>query len=228
MNKTLYTLNIGNFAPKITALTYPLLKRYAAKIGAEFVEITDRKFPGWPTVYEKLQIFELGRDRKDDWSLFLDADALVSPDMFDLTAHIGKDSIFHMGSDPASIRFTWDDYFRRDNRNFGSCTWCAMASDWTRDLFRPLEDLTLEEATARIHPTILETNASEQKSAASLIDDFTMSRNIARFGLKTVTGTQLFNHLGMQPSGFWHIYTKTPEEKLTEMQKALATWGVTP
>ncbi len=34
MKKTVFLLNIGNYAPQITGLTYPLIRRWARKIGA--------------------------------------------------------------------------------------------------------------------------------------------------------------------------------------------------
>lgn len=226
MRKSLYTLNIGRtYAPEITALTYPLLKAYAAKVGAEFVEITERRSPAFPVTYEKLQIFELACERRDDWSVFADADALISPDMMDITEHLPRDTVFHVGRDPASIRFRRDDYFRRDGRNFGSCNWFAIASSWCRDLWHPL-DIPLEAALAQIFPTMGERTGSDVVDGAHLIDDYTLSRNIARFGLKATTMTELWRQLDMAPSGFWHIYTKTTAEKVIGMKEALVRWKV--
>ena len=76
MKKTLFTLNINNYEPDITALTFPLMKRYAEKIEADFHVITERKittteFAG----LEKFQIYELGREMKNDWNIFVDPDA---------------------------------------------------------------------------------------------------------------------------------------------------------
>ncbi|HWB97853.1 MAG TPA: hypothetical protein VG672_14160 [Bryobacteraceae bacterium] len=45
IKKTVYTLNIGDYAPEICALTYPLMEAYARKIGADFHVIRERKFP---------------------------------------------------------------------------------------------------------------------------------------------------------------------------------------
>ena len=59
LRKTIYTVNIGDYAPEICALTYPLMQAYARKIGADFHVIRERKFPAWPVVYEKLQVHEL-------------------------------------------------------------------------------------------------------------------------------------------------------------------------
>ncbi len=69
MKKILYTLNVpdadGNeYAPEIRKITYPFLKAWAYKIGAEFFEITERKFPEMPPVYEKFQIYELSKEHK--------------------------------------------------------------------------------------------------------------------------------------------------------------------
>src|SRR5271168_5376308 len=72
VKKTIYTLNVGGYAPEICALTYPLLQAYARKIGADFHVIRDRKFPDWPVVYEKLQIHVLGKEHGDDWNIYID------------------------------------------------------------------------------------------------------------------------------------------------------------
>jgi hypothetical protein len=79
------TLNIGDYAPEICALTYPLLQSYARKIGADFYVIRESRFPDWPLVYEKLQIYDLARNGSD-WNIYIDSDALVNPEMFDVTA----------------------------------------------------------------------------------------------------------------------------------------------
>ena len=86
MKKTLFTLNVNKYSPEIVELTYPHLKAYAHKIGAEFVEITERKFKKMPVTYEKLQIFNLGKD--NDWNIFIDADAMIQPMMLGFAATI--------------------------------------------------------------------------------------------------------------------------------------------
>src|SRR3972149_10683010 len=68
LRKMTFLLNIDNYAPKITSLTYPLIHRYANKIGAEVFIISERKFPVWPLDYEKLQIFELAKQLGADWN----------------------------------------------------------------------------------------------------------------------------------------------------------------
>lgn len=235
--KTLYTLNVNHYEPAITALTFPLLEEWARKMGAEFVQITERKFPDMPVVYEKLQIKELAAARGDDWSIYVDADALIHPDMPDLTEHLPKDTVLHYGNDMATIRFTRDDYFRRDGRSIGSCNWFTIASSWCRDLWTPL-DIPLEEALTHIFPTHREASGDHsgpdsKVDPAHLIDDYTLSRNIARFGLKFTNVTQLFQQLGANPAYAWHIYNVSPAAKLAGLRQVLQSappngWGLVP
>src|SRR5271167_1374086 len=137
MRKSLWTLNVENYAPEITALTYPLLKRYARKIGADFRVITTRKFPEWPVTYEKMQVYEGGKE--NDWNIYIDSDAIVHPDMFDPTDHMGGDTVAHNGRDFAGNRWVYDRFFRRDGRHIGSCNWFTVGSDMCIDLWRPLD-----------------------------------------------------------------------------------------
>lgn len=228
VKKTVYTLNIGNYAPEICALTYPLMQAYARKIGADFHVIKERKFPGWPVVYEKLQIYQLGREHGNDWNIFIDSDALINPEMFDVTEHLQKDTVCHNGRDMAGIRWRYDQYFRRDGRHIGSCNWFTIASDWCLDLWHPLEDLTLEEAAANINITIGERN-SGFCAREHLVDDYTLSRNIARFGLKVETLIELCGKLGWRAPGgqgvspfLFHKYTISNEQKVEEMLMVLS------
>src|SRR6185295_5670102 len=154
--KTIFTLNIGDYAPEVVKITRPLLVHYARKIGADIHDITERKFPEWPVVYEKLQIHELGA--APGWNIYIDSDTLIHPDMFDVTDHLHLDTVCHNGKDMAGNRWRYDKYFRRDGRHIGSCNWWAVASDWCVDLWRPLDDITLEEAVANIYPTVDERN----------------------------------------------------------------------
>jgi len=223
MKKTLYTLNVDDYAPDICALTYPLLKRYASKIGAEFFVITERKSPTLPPVIEKLQIYDLARERGDDWVCFFDSDALVHPDMPDVTEICPFDTIMHNATDYASCRFVYDDYFRRDGRHIGSGNWFTVASRWCLDLWHPLTDLTFEEAVARIKPTAMERNFAI--GPEHLIDDFILSRNIARFGLKATSFRRIVAELGQLDSAYlWHQYLMTKEQKLLGMETVLNVW----
>jgi len=223
--KCIFTLNVDGYAPEICEITYPLLRRYADKIGAEFYVISERKFPEWAPVYEKLQIYDLGRQMGNDWNLYIDSDALVHPDLMDLTNLLPKDTVMHNGADHAGNRWKYDRYFLRDGRHIGSCNWFTMASDWCIELWKPLDDLTHEEAVARINPTVGELNTII--TADHLIDDYTLSRNIAKFGLKFKSFMQLQREMGREKEGYlYHEYTIPIPEKVIRMHKVLKAWGV--
>lgn len=225
--KTIYTLNIDNHIPEITALTFPLIRRYAEKIGAGFQIINKRKFPEFPITYEKLQIYELGK--KNEWNLHIDSDCLIHPDTPDFTEHINKDTVVFHGKDQASIRWKFDNYFRRDGRNIGTCSWFVISSDWTHDLWKPLtsQDPPKEAIMSRIYPTNAEVQAGLWDKG-HLFDDYVISRNLARYGLKHKTiRDNLLPELNMQDCGFFfHEYLITPQKKLEAIQNTIKLWDL--
>jgi len=207
--KALWVLNIDNYAPEITATTYPYLKWYANKIDADFREITERKFPGAPTTYEKLQLFKLGEEY--DWNIYVDSDALVHPDMFDVTRHIHPDTVMQYGNDLVGTRFKDNKYFRRDTRRISSCNWFTIASQDCLDIWHPLEDMTIDEALTKFHPQLKEAATCSDNH---LIDDYVLSLNIAKYGLRYRTFLDLLRHLHMEGSQFlFHTHLLTRKEK---------------
>lgn len=227
LKKTIYTLNVNDYEPEITAFTYPLLMQYAEKIDADFFVIRERKYPDWPIDYEKMQIHELGREHGNDWNIYIDSDCLVHPDFFDLTNFIAKDTVLHNGIDMANTRFKYDQYFWRDGRNIGSCNWFAIGSDWCIDLWRPFDDLTLQEAVANIYPLheeLLSTGRCQR--AEHLITDYCLARNIARFGLKLVTTQQIQTTLSVTGYCLHHEYQVSTSEKITKLKEVLKQWKI--
>lgn len=224
IKKAIFTLNIDDFEPEITELTFPLLQRYADKIRAEFIIIKERKFPEWPVTYEKLQIYELGQKMENDWNIFFDADALIHPDMMDVTTIVPKDTVMHFGKDFASQRWKYDRYFLKDGRNIGSGNWFTIGSDWCIDLWHPLDDLTVEEALANIKPLVGEVR-SEVFDESHLIDDYVLSRNIAKYSFKFITMREYFKSIERDVP-VWHHYLIPKEAKAIEMRKTLKKWEV--
>ena len=220
MKKNLWTLNIGNYAPEITRLTYPMLEMYAKKIGAQFRIIETRKFPDWPVVYEKLQIFERGQDA--DWNIYIDSDALVHRDMFDVTEYLSRDTVLHNGNDNAGNRWKFDRFFRRDGRHIGSCNWFTVASSWCIDLWEPSE-LTPAEAIANITLTQNEVNSGVM-DAGHLVDDYTLSRNIAKYGLKFISLIDLKRKIKDRGDYLYHQYTLPVPQKVEVLQQTLVKW----
>ena len=223
IKKTIFLLDINNYASELTKITRPYVKKYADRIGADIHIINKRKWPDMPIVYEKLQIKDLAKELQSDWNIYIDSDALIHPETPDFTNFIKKDTVLHNGADMAAIRWIYDEYFLRDGRDIGSCNWLTIASDWCLDLWTPL-DISLEQALKNIQPTMeeLRSNVIEKDH---LIDDYTLSRNIARYGLKFETILDLSNRIGLQDSEFfWHLYTIPIEEKVSQMKETLERW----
>lgn len=239
MKKTIFTLSVDNYSPMVTDITFPWLKRYAKKIGADFQVITNRKFrsDGLPSVIEKLQIFELGR--KSDWNIYIDADCLVHPDFFDVTELLTPDTVLHNATDFALNRFKYDDYFRRDGRNIGSCNWFTIAHRQCLDLWRP-PDISYKQAIRNIRPVRTETR--NKIKPEHLLDDYILSRNIARFGLKVKLLRDLLTQLGNGNGEYlWHPFgdldemlkrigvidaseQNTEQKKVLLLQQVLRNW----
>jgi hypothetical protein len=223
MKKALWTLAVDGYSTEITDRTFPLLKYHAHKIGAEFHVITERKFPNFPAECEKLQIYELGRGY--DWNLFFDADAIVNPDLFDITEHIQKDTVMHYAADFAGNRWAYDRFFRRDGRNIGDCGWFTLASDWCHEVWEPLTDMTCTEAESQIFPVRCESTFG--MGALHCVDGYIVGRNIAKYGLKFKTFLNLLKELDREKDiYFWHQCLISREEKIQEMDKVLRVWGL--
>ena len=241
VKKTIYTLALNNWAPELTAVTFKLMRRYAEKIEADFVVIEDRKFPDMYPTYEKFQIYDLSQDRGDDWSFFFDADTMIHPDFFDPTALINKDmTCAGYTHDFTPLRFRPDEMFMRDGRYLGKGSWFILCSDWTRDIWHPMDDMPYSQAIDNMFPTNDET-VKIKKTKESLIDDYIVSRNISRFGLKHTTISEIAQKLNInigpqvvqngQPTVspyLQHDYNRTVEGKVVWTDQVLQLWGVTP
>lgn len=221
---TVYTLAVNNYSPEICSVTFPYLRHYAEKIGAEFFVITERKFPEWPCGVEKFQIYDLARERGDEWAYFFDADALIHPDMFPLHPLISKDSVMHNSSDFAPHRWSYNNpYLLRDGRKIGSCNWFALMSEWCLDFYHPPQGITPEETISMIHPVHVENERSI--TAAHLCDDLIASLNLARYGLKFVTVRGLYEKMGAQEHGhFFHDFLIPEQLKPKVLKAKLAEW----
>lgn len=227
MKKAVFTLDVNKYAPKITRITRPWLGHYAKKIGADLVVIDKRKFPNFPPVYEKLQIHELGRGY--DWSIFFDADCLIHPDLFDITTHLNKDTVLQFSHDLADVRFKSDIYFQRDGRHIGCGGWLSVVSDLCLDFFKPLDDITFEEALANI--SVINNEKLVEVSSDHLIDDYVTSRNLARYGLKHTTFIKIVEALEKEtqekPYGYFaHNGALDEQKKIEFLEAKIKEWRI--
>lgn len=224
MKKCVVTLNVGNYIPEICALTYPMMKLWANKIGAEWIEITEQKFAdtGLPLNVEKFQLSELSAHY--DYTYFLDCDALVLPDAPDWAEQVNDKSIvLFNGVDNRLDRFKASNYSRRSGSRIGACTWNVICSDWTGpDLWRPPTDwsvcsnITLLWSEAK-------TGNCQQKH---LIDDYQLSENIARYGLKVSTINQICKDMGRENQYYEHLYNIDSRQKLLHIRNRLDIMGI--
>lgn len=228
MKITLYTLNVDNYAPEITKHTFPLLAGYANKIGARFYQITERKFPEFGFEREKFQIFDLMVQHDDDYAIFLDADTLLHPEMFDLTCFVPPDTVCNFGHDNISTRFRVDDVHRRDGRNIGCGTFFVVVPRACRNywLWPDPSELSYEEIVSRIFPTLAERKVGIQPK--HLADDFVTSRNVAKFGFKFMTVWDIQKKLGRNDNFIVHSHLQTREQKVQTIDDTLVRWGLAP
>jgi hypothetical protein len=207
------------------------MERYAAKIGATFRVIRERKWPDLPPVMEKFQVWEMAQSSVGvNWHIFLDADALIHPDMFDVTALLGMDTTFSgITSDMTLQRFKPDQYFLRDGRFIGKGNWCAGFSEWCLDYYRPpmpFTKATIDRLCCNIQLTVAE-QQSGVMYPSHLIDDYIVSRNIARYGLKHTLISEVGARFGLNAAPYlWHKYLQDSDRKILEMRDVLKQWGL--
>jgi hypothetical protein len=211
MKKLIVTLDINNYTKEITDITYPYMKSYADKIGADFKIITERKYPNEPVICEKFQVYNISKNY--DWTILIDCDAIIHPNCPDLTEIYEKDTVLLNGYDLYPLRFKHNNYTKRDGRNIGACPWVTVFSDWTRHLWEPYENA--RSYINQINLLHLEKNFGY--SPEHILTDYFVSLNIAKYGLKVKTILfDIFNNhpnITFQPF-LIHQYCITQKEKI--------------
>ena len=210
MTKTIFLLNVNNFAPDVTRITYPLIEYYADRIGASIRMITQRRFPAWPVTYEKMQIFTMAKEWPSDFHFYIDSDTLIHPETPDYSLYLSKGTVCFHDFDLSTVRFKPDEYFLRDGRYMAPGNWFMIASDLCLDLWKPL-DITLQEALSNIYPCPKEVKAGVTRE--HLIDDYTLARNISRYGLRVKTAMQIYKEQNLWTGFLQHQYLMTHEEQ---------------
>jgi len=173
MKKIVHCVYINDFFPELWYYTYPTIKAYADRIGAEFNLITERKYPEWHINYEKLQVWEDGKDA--DLNFLVDADVLIHPKFPDVHDIIPEHHVAFNDNYTASEKFGLNDYnrdyFMRDGRNVGVVTNAVVSYKSTHCLWEPLT----------ISPENGEKITIVRKGD---IDEYALSHNLAKYGLR--------------------------------------------
>ena len=220
MRKLIHVVNINDFFPELFALTYPTIRSYAERNGYMINMITERKFPDYPINYEKMQVYEDGKDA--EVNILCDADMLIHPEFPDVTTFLKRDSIAFNDNYNISWKYHVDRirYFMRDGRDVGIATNFVVSSDWTHDVWEPLslsqkdiEELAKKENT--------DTGGADGRGWGHYADEFALSYNMAKYGLK-YTGVTWEDW--MRP---WLIHTGTGDknEALQIARDTLEKWS---
>ena len=207
-----FTLNINNYFPELMELTIPTMKNYAKKIGAEFIEITERKFPDYHIHYEKLQIFELGKD--SHFNIFFDGDIVVNPNMIDLSKQ-DPNFVYIKDGYSANTKFTQNRFFYEDKRNQGISSCFLATSNLTHNIWEPLE-LTGKEISNRIFTA--KENLDKGITSDFYQEEYVLSNNLAKYK---------YNFSGVPLDSMFHSYESNIKEvKLKEIKDKLKEWKI--
>jgi len=215
--KCIHVVAINNWYPELTAITLPLLRKWAFKIGADFNLIEKAKFLGWPPNYERMQIYEAGKDYL--WNINIDADYVIDPETLE---------------DPTKDRDFWcvyavaimhrDSYFKNNRFFFKDEPMAALPDSFlitsllTHDLWKPLE-CSFEEAAAECigYP---EYPIHQNRQ----VSEFCINLNFAMYGYRweaSFGGDSRIYHIGATGNPTWSDFDPVKEAK-----KKLKEWGM--
>jgi len=218
MKKLIHVVNINNFFPELFALTYPTIKDYAEKHDYMINLITERKFPDYPLHYEKFQVYEDGKEAQVN--ILCDADMLIHPEFPDVVSRLRRDSIAFNDNYNISYKYHVEriPYFMRDGRDVGIATNFVVTSDWTHDAWEPIP-LSAKDIESLAKKEV--TEDGNQRGWGHYADEFAISFNMAKYGLK-YTGVTWEDW--MRP---WLVHTGTgnKQESLEIARRTLAQWA---
>lgn len=165
----MHVVCIDNWYPELTHYTLPLIKFWAKRIGADFNLITKPKFPSFPPNYERLQIYEAGKNYF--WNINIDIDYMIHPEMEDPTEGANPYVVMTEGRMETAGYFKPNVYFLRDARGQSVGDSFVVSSVFTHDIWTPL-NCSYEEAS------------KECLKESRQVSEFCLSLNVARFGLR--------------------------------------------
>lgn len=208
MKKCLHVVYINNYFPELWELTYPTIKAYAERIGADLNVITERSFHTMHVNYEKFNVYYDGVNY--DANFLVDADVLIHDQFPDFTLIVPNHKVAFNDNYHASSKFKIEDsiYFQRDGRDVGIASNAVITYKSTHDLWEPLYgkyNIELDD--------VLKVREGD-------IDEFTLSLNLAKYGLK---------YCGITPEDwqryyFVHIGTGDRDMALRKANYVLKVW----
>ncbi len=148
MKKAIFVVRVDNYLPNVCAISVPTIRAYAKRIGADYIEIKERKWSEFPPTYEKMQIYELGKGY--DKLALIDADYMIHPKAPDILEGIDMNYVGCMAAFDVRDSFnTLDTVFEDDGRFIGISSNFVVSTSKTHELWKPLE-ITWEQARKEI------------------------------------------------------------------------------
>jgi hypothetical protein len=188
MNDTcIFTVCVDNFHPEIAGKTIPAMEAYADKINADFKVIEERKFPGWSPTYEKMQVYELGKDY--ECNILIDCDLLLTKNMYDVREIIPLGYIGAWVQYDASITINHDEYIKLDGSDSILSTNFVLTRRDQHKLWEPL-NMSLTTAKSRMKRWFV-------------VDEYCAGRNFKKYEYKIsgIPGSdELFHHYNITTS----------------------------
>lgn|SRR5574343_105855 len=207
MKKRIHVVYISDFFPELWELTYPTIKAYAERIGADLNIITDRMFD-LHINYEKMQVWYAGKDY--DANFLVDADVLIHQHFPDFTTIVPQHHVGFNDNYNASRKFNIEDniYFQRDGRDVGIASNAVVTYKSTHDLWQP------NFSNKFVQQRICKVREGD-------IDEYNLSLNLAKYGLK-YCGLTWERY---QRYYFVHIGTGDRDLALKQAKHVLETWS---
>jgi len=170
--KCVHIIQRPHVSENLCAITVPLIKAYAERVGADVNVIGGtRAFPDYPPTYERMQIFAAGRPY--NWNICVDTDMLLGPTLPDATTRVPRHAFGIIMNYSASLSFSVDNrFFGRDGRDIVPVEAFLITSDWTHDLWEPLKGSAVTNMAAVFNEY--------------QIAEYALAFNMAKYGLKCV------------------------------------------
>jgi hypothetical protein len=171
MKKKIHILYVNDYFPELFNITFTNIQKYAEKYNYNINLITERKFPDWHLHYEKMQVYNDGKN--DDINVFLDMDVMLHPKFPDFMKIIPPDKVAFNENYNISEKCKLNKYFLRDGRDIGIASNVVVSTYLTHDIWKPLPSTITPEKGREI--TFIREGD---------IDEFCLSYNLAKYGLK--------------------------------------------
>ena len=171
MKKKIHILYINDYFPELFQITNKNIQQYAKRYNYEINLITKRKFKDWHLHYEKMQVYEDGKN--DDINVFLDMDVMLHPEFPDFSELVPPDYVAFNDNYKISEKCKINKYFLRDGRDIGIASNVVVSTYLTHDVWEPLPPEITPEKGREI--TFIREGD---------IDEFCLSYNLAKYGLK--------------------------------------------